>query len=413
MTAALLGYEALQRQFRSQPSHLRWLFYMEGVGLLLNNQPQEARTVFEKAEDPLLQPKILPKINSSNFVSLLASVILQKLPQADINKIATTMPPWAATLADFNTGLIELRAQRFTNAVSHFDRFKNATVDDEHKWVYTLQPLVAELARECLFIPKTTAKAEQLYKQGELRPALKALKDVQSQMRIPFLKAQIEHAAADLRQRDDDFRKQQQTERLADGKREREEQQRQKLERQRQQTEADARLLATVEVDAPKLLAAYDFNGLLEKYSLLQSELQTADARARINQHLAVVKALADLKLQLAAAFKRQPINGEDIKQPGGASFIGKLSRASDTQLVFVLDFGDTPREWRKLQPATIVNLAAGYARNDKEQEAFWYMRLAVFCKQYGLDRFVDAYAQLAIKLRPALQEELNKALGK
>jgi len=409
MTVALFGYEALQKKFRSQPNLLRWLFYTEGVGLLLNNQQQESRVAFGKAVDPLLQPQVPPNITPINFVSPLANVLLQKIPQADMDKAAVALPPWAANLSDFNAGLLELRARRFTDAVPRFARFASATADDEHKWMYTLQPLAGELARECLSASQTIAKAEQLYKQGNLPLAVKAFKDIQSEMKIPFLKAQIELAATTLRQRDDDLRKRQQQERLAAETREREEQQKRQLERQRQQKEADEKLLAPVEADAPKLLAAYDFKRLLEEYQAVQSKLQTVDARARLDRHVARLKAMADLKRQLAAAFERQPFNGEDIKQPG---FIGKLSRATDAQLVFVLDFGDSLREWRELQPATIVSLGFFYARTGKEQEPLWYLRLAVFCKQYGLDQFVKAYAEKAVELKPSLQAELNNVLG-
>jgi len=411
-TAALFAYEALEKQFRSQPNHLRWLFYTEGIGLLLNNQPKEAREAFAKAQDPLLQPQVPPSINPINFVSPLASVLLQKLPQADMDKAAPAMPRWAAHLNDFNAGLVELRVHRFTNAVPRFARFANTAADSEHKWMYALQPLARELVRECPLVSQATAKAELLHKQGKLPLALKTFKDGQAGIKIPLLKARLELAATTMRQRDEELRKRQEAERLAAETREREEQQKRRLEQQRQQKEADEKLLAGVETDAPALLAAYDFKQLLQNYQAIQSKLKTADARARLARCIARLKAMADLKHDLAAAFARQPFNGEDIKQPGGAAFIGKLSRATDTQLIFVLDFGDSMREWRELQPASIVSIAFSYARADKEQEATWYLRLAVFCKQYGLDQFVKAYADKSVELNPSLQAELNSLLG-
>lgn len=413
MTAALFSYEALQKQFRSQPNHLRWLFYAEGVGLLLNNQPQEARAAFAKAEDPLLQSQMPPKINTINFVSPLASVMLQKLPQAEMDKAAGGMPRWAGHLNEFNAGLLELRARRFTNAVPHFSRFARAAGGGEFRWMYAFQPLAEQLARECKSVPEALAAANRLYKEKGLSPAVKLLKQAESETKIPLLKAQLQQAASAMRQRDEELRKKQQEERLAAETRQREEQQRQQLERQRKQKEADEQLLASVETEAPKLFAAYDFKTLLEKYRSLQSRLQTAEARAHLERALLRAQALADLKQTLAASFERQPFNGEDIKQPGGTAFIGKLARATDTELIFVLDFGEAKREWRELQPATIVTLATLYARAAPVgEQAQWYYRIAIFCKQYGLDRFVDAYAQEAVKLLPSLQASLNKALG-
>lgn len=412
MASALFTYEALQKQFRSQPHYLRWLFYAEGVALLLNNQPQDSRASFAKAQDPVLPPQVPPAITPINFVSPLASVMLQKLPQADMDKAAPTMPRWASHLNDFNAGLLELRARRFTNAVPRLARFAKAPAHAEYKWMYEFQAVASELLRDCAAVTGTVAQAEQLYKQGKLPLALKTCKEQQARIKIPLLAAHIEATANSLRQRDEEQRKRLEQQRLAAEMREREEQQKRQLELQRQQQEADARLLAAAEADAPKLLATYDFKKLLETYQNIQPKLQTPDARARVERDRARIKALADLKETLAAAFERQPFNGEDIKQTG-AAFIGKLSRATDTQLVFVLDFGDSLREWRELQPTTIVNLATAYARLAKEdQQALWYFRIAVFCKQYGLDRFVDAYAQLAVKLQPALQTELNQLLG-
>ncbi|MBM3860940.1 MAG: serine/threonine protein kinase [Verrucomicrobia bacterium] len=415
MTEALLGYGALQKQkeIRSQPNHLRWLHYAEGVGFLLNNQSKEASESFAKAEDSVLQSQLPSKITAINFVSPLAGVMLKKLPQASMDK-AADMPRWAVHLSDFNAGLFELRVRHYTNAAPRFTRYAKATPNADHRWMYAFQPLAAALARECSAVPQAINHAGQLYKQGDLPEALKSLKEQQAKTQIPFFKAQLGSASNALRQRDEELRKRQQQERLAAETREREQQQQRQLEQQRKKQEADEKLIAAVETEAPKLLAAYDFKKLLEDYQAIQSKLQTAGARARLARHLARLKTLAELKRDLAAAFARQPFNGEDIKQPGGAAFIGKLTRATDTELGFVVDFGDSKHEWGELQPATIVMLAAFYARTEKtEQQALWYFRIAVFCKQYALDRFVDAYAQEAIKLQPSLEAELNNALGK
>ncbi|MCX7885658.1 MAG: serine/threonine protein kinase [Verrucomicrobiae bacterium] len=411
-TAALFAYEALQKQFRSQPNHLRWLFYASGVGLILNNQPQEARGAFAKAEDPLLQSQMPSKITPINFVSPLASVMLQKLPQAEMEKAVPAMPRWAADLNEFNTGMLELRARRYTNAVAHFQQFAKAQPNDEFRWVYAFQPLAERLARECAAVAGATASANQSYKQQNLSQALKTLKQSESELKTPLLKAQLEQTATAMRQRDEELRKKQQEERLAAETRQREEEQQRQLERQRQQKEADEKLLAPIEADAPRLLASYDFQALLERYKAVQPKLQTADARGHLDRVLVRVQALAELKQALAASFERQPFNGEDIKQ-AGTGFIGKLAKATDTELIFALDFGEARREWRELQPLTIAAIAATYAqRATGTEQARWYFWLAVFCKQYGLDRYSEAYAQEAVKLQPALEAALNKALG-
>jgi serine/threonine protein kinase len=413
VTSALFLYEILQKKFQSQPNHLRWLFYAEGVGLLLNNQLGTSVNAFTKAQDPLLQTKLPPHITTINFVSPLASVLLQKLPQTIMDKSAATMPQWAADLNDFNAGLLELRASRYPNANTRFNRFANATAANEHKWMYALQPLAVELAGACTNVPQAIARAENMYKRGDLPQALKNLKATQTKMKSPLLVAQLELAATKLRQHETDLLKQKEAERLAAEARVREEQKKQQLEQQRKQRAADEKLLADAETDTAELLAAYNFTKLLEKYQAIRPKLRTAVVRTQLDDRLTRVNALAELKRELTAAFQRQPYNGEEIKQPGGVAFIGKLSRATDTQLIFVLDFGDSPREWRELQPATIVNIATFYARAEKEeQQALWYLRIAVFCKQYALDRLVDAYAQQAVKLQPSLETTLKKALG-
>lgn len=424
MAEATLAYEALQKQLRYQPNYLRWLLYAEGVTLFLNNQTEEAQTIFSKAEDPLVQPKVPPKITPINFVSPLASVMLQKMPPAAMDRAITNMPPWAAVITDFDLALLDLRAKHLAKAESRLRRFAEAVPDEERKWVYAFQPLAAELARECPFVTQTIAKAEQLRSEGKLPLAIKALQDMQSQVKIPILKSQLQAAIGDLKRRSEELRRQQEEARLAAEARTREAQEKKRQEEEqkrqaqlRQQAESDAKLLTTAETDAKKFFTVYDFKGLLAQYESLNPQLQTDSARTKLAQQIARTKALVSLKTQLAAGFARQPIDASEIQQATGSPFIGKLSRATDTELIFALPEGESVREWRDLAPASLAKIADNHARffsatEKPEGSAARYLSLAVFCKQYGLDRFVDGYAQMAVKLQPSLQGELTKILG-
>ncbi len=424
MAEATLAYEALQRQLRFQPNHLRWLLYAEGIVLYLNNQPQEAQAAFTKAEDPLVQPRVPLKITPINFVSPLASVMLHKMSPASMDKAITNMPPWAAALANFNLGLLELQGKSLAKPQSRFEQFADATPDPERKWAYAFQPLATQLAKDCSTVSHTIDEAEKLYKENKLPAAIKILQDKQSQIKIPLLKTHLQTGANTLKKRDEELRRQQEQARLAaearareEQERKRQEEERKRLARLRELAEADAKVLAATDAVTARLLAAFDFKGLLSQYESLESKLQSDDGRAQLAQRLARARALANLKTQLMAGFARQPLDGTQLQQASGSPFIGKLARATDTELIFSLPEGEALREWRDLTPGSIARMADHYARlfaatEKPEETAARYLSLAVFCKQYGLTQFVETYAQQAIKLHPPLKDELTKALG-
>jgi hypothetical protein len=145
--------------------------------------------------------------------------------------------------------------------------------------------------------------------------------------------------------------------------------------------------------------------------------LQSPAAKAQIEQRLAVMKVLSEFKRQLIADIARKPYDRGDLQTRQNLALTGKLTRANDRELVFALAFGEMVVLWTDFAPTTIGKLADYYVQTfgplDRLEAAGRRpLQLAVYCKQFGLERFVAGYAQQAIKKQPALQAELEQLIG-
>jgi len=426
--AALIEYRKIETKFLFQPNQLHWIYYAKGIALLLDNQLAAATNALSQAEDSTFQHRIPPTVTHINFVSPLASTLLYKIPQKDMDD--PIFPQWAAALNHFNAGLYTLRATRATNhmtriyqynlAVTRFNRYANAKPSDEEKWLYAFQPLATELARECHLIQPTIDKAESFFAEGKKDLALNTLLDMQSQLHIPFLRARLQHAYDTLEHRVKIADQQQKEKQRAEQERIKQEQlaaqrraEEEKLAALERTKAADAKLLDESADTQKKFIATYDFTGLLAHCTALAPKLKTDDARAQHTGATARARALAGLKTKLAAAFKQRPYDGASIRQNTGTAFIGKLTGvAPDDKLIFTLDEGSLLREWRELAPTTIINIGLAYAQTDTlENTAQWYFHLAVFARQYGFEQLAASYAKEAARLQPSLDATL-KATG-
>jgi hypothetical protein len=171
-----------------------------------------------------------------------------------------------------------------------------------------------------------------------------------------------------------------------------------------------------VETATAPLWSNYDFRGALAKYEDAGPKIQSPAGRQLLASRQATWRLLGEFKDRLRADFTRRPYDRGDLLTRRNVALIGKLARATDKELVFLLPYGEITTEWRDLPPAALLKLAMTYAQafaaTDKPDVlARRYFTLALFCRQFGFEGAVSGYQQQAARLQPALQGEMDSVI--
>ena len=87
--------------------------------------------------------------------------------------------------------------------------------------------------------------------------------------------------------------------------------------------------------------------------------------------------------------------------------------RATDREIVCSTPYGEIVSDWRDLAPAALIKLADFYATANAATDTpaargQRFLRLAIFCRQYGQESPAIDYAQRAVEQQPSLQPEVD-----
>jgi hypothetical protein len=200
-------------------------------------------------------------------------------------------------------------------------------------------------------------------------------------------------------------------------KQEAERQQQQREEQIRQKAGEETQKLQALEAVANALCSNYDFKAALAKYENAGLNLETDAGRQLLEQRKSFARLLVEFKTQLAADFARRPYDSAGLPARDRVNVQGRLSRATDTQLIFATPYGELVANWGDLPPATLQKLAESYATAfagmDKPSTgARRYLLLAAFAKQFGSDR-LGVYLKQAAQLSPEVVPEIERVFGK
>ncbi len=412
-TEALLGFDTTRTLLRGRPRHRQWVSFFQGITLLAADRQAESVASFASAADPLVKPQVPPTITTANFVTTLAQMMLGGLPLAELEKAVPRMPSWAAALTHLTAGFKHIEGNEYAAAAEEFRQYKGMATDDKQSWAFNLQPLADKLAHECDNAALTLDKIAKLKKDGKPDELMELLKSAEAKTRIASVKMLLGQDEADLQKTIDQSRQQQEQQ-----EKQEEDAQHQREQRELQKAADETKLLQSADTEAIPLWHAYDFKVVNTKFEALRPQIETAAAHRLLDQRRLTASLLTEFKAQLAADFARRPYDSAGLQTHSSVQLAGRLIRATDTQLVFSTQYGELVSEWSDLAPATLQKIAEDYAtafaQTDKpETIARRYLTLAVFCKQYGLDRAAGIHAQQAIKLAPALQGQLDVVFRK
>ncbi|MEI6085310.1 MAG: protein kinase [Verrucomicrobiota bacterium] len=397
---ALNECENLKLLTRAQPRHRQWTSFMEGVTLVAAGRAAEAKPSFVRVGGTT---QFTDKITPTNLVEPLAHFMTGEQPAPDLAKL----PAWAAALSQLLIGLKQFDAGKFDEARGTLRSFHQLPVDPTQRWVFTLQGLADKLAKEVESIPATLTEIETLQSKGQLDAALKLLRATRGQTRIPSFKAQLDQRETAIVQA-----QQSAAQKIDDAKQAELARQKAEADQARQKAEAEVQRVQAVELPG---LANYDFKNAGSKLDAAAGPVETAAGKQALERRRAALRWLQEFKLQLTADFRAKPYAASQLVTRTGVKVDGKLVRATETQLIFELPYGEMQAEWRDLPPATVQKLGQAYAQTFATTEkpaalARRYVAIAVFAKAYNLNNAADL-AQ-AVKLDPSIQTEIDAVLG-
>ncbi|MCG3147057.1 MAG: Serine/threonine-protein kinase PknD [Verrucomicrobiae bacterium] len=405
--AALNECENLKQLTRQRPHHRQWAFFMQGVTLVAAGRTAEAAPSFNQVGG---LPQLPATVTPTSLVGPLAQFMQGALPARELQAGLPKFPAWAAAFTQWLIGLKEYDAGQFDAARATWSELQKLPGDPAQPWVLTLRGLAGKLTQEVEGIPATLAELERLRGAGQFDAALKLLRDTRAKTRLAAFKAQLDEREPVILAAQTAA-----AEKIAAAKQAELAQQQAAEEQARQQAAAEVARVNAVEPTLAPALALYDFKGAAAKYEALGGTLETAAGRQALEHRRAAVRWLQEFKTQLTADFRARPYDATKLVTRPGVKVTGQLVRATETQLIFQLPYGEMQAEWRDLPPATLYKLGEAYAQAFTATErppllARRYGALAVFARFYNLNP--AAAAAQAVKADPAIQADLDAALG-
>ncbi len=391
---AVLGYDgALYQVGRDRPRTRQWIRFFEAVALAASGQSGDAHQLLaEKARDPAADTHLASPVTVLNFIQPLIGVWLGEAPSGERE---TELPGWANGLTQLVLGFRQLDAGRIEAARDAFRAYRDLPLDESQRWAFELQPLAGRLADGCDETLRGLAQIEALEAAGKPATALELARALESNAALPAFRAAFAERQTHLQA-------------LI------EEQQRQAARAQQEQQTRQR--LQALEQAATAAAATYDFQAALAGYEAARFDDASEAVRQEYEQRKALARLLVEFKAQLTRDFSRRPYEAAGLPTRDGRRLTGRLSRATDRELVFANPYGELMEKWSELAPVTLMQLAEWYAAEFASTEspamqARRYLTLAAFARQFGSER-AAAYWKRALQLAPSLQPEIKRSFG-
>jgi hypothetical protein len=391
---AILGYDgALYQAGRDRPRTRQWIRFFEAIALAASGQPDDAHKLLaEKARDPAADARVTPPVSVANFIQPLAGLWLGETAADDRE---TELPGWAKGLAHLTLGFRHLDAGQIEAARDEFRAYRELPLDETQRWAFELQPLAWRLADGCDETLRGLAQVEALEAAGKPATALELARTLKSGATLPAFRAAFEQREARLQNAIEERHRQ--------------------AAREKDEQEARQRLHALDET-AAAAAATYDFAAMLARYDAANFDAASEAIRQEFEQRKARARLLVEFKTQLARDIPRRPYESAGLPTRGGLQLVGRLTRATDTELVFANPYGELMAKWSDLAPATLMQLAEWYASGFASSEppatqARRYLTLAAFARQFGSER-AAAYWKRAMQLAPGIGADIEHAFG-
>jgi len=382
------GYQAIREKILQpeQTAAHQWVTLFESLTLF----------ALDRTND--VPPLAIGALDAHTLAQPLLQLCAGRVTPQQMEEAVHDKPAWVNALTQLVIGFARVGARQWPDAAAAFRAYAAQPKLDQEEWVYSLQPLAANLAVECAAPAEIAAlEAEQKFIE-----ALEKWRAAQEQATLPAVRAALADRAADLpkaaeqqqaalaKTQDDEAKKRQDNE-----------------EHQRQLLEADTALLQQTDRSLLGRWERYEFHEAAAQYAGLKEKLQTDTGRKQLANREALVELLAEFKAQLAKDFEARPYDATGLATRG-APLVGQLVRATDAEIFLHTPHGEIAGTWANFEPAALAKVGDHYAATLGKAEPRRYLLLAAFCNHYRLAAAAKVYAEALEKTAPALKEQLD-----
>jgi serine/threonine protein kinase len=187
--------------------------------------------------------------------------------------------------------------------------------------------------------------------------------------------------------------------------------------RQHELEEKERQLILTTDRNLDPLWQVYDFDAVTNAYKAIDSQITTSTNRLLLSQRLSIAALIVDFQSQLINDIARLPYDHGDLQTRQGTRLVGRLIRATGTELSFATAYGAISVRWGDLTPQTLVSLADFYVAAFAQSEmsaalGHRYLALAAFCTQYNLPQKANTSIRHALRTAPDLRSDVVRIFG-
>lgn len=365
----------------------------------LSKRGAEAVTALQGVAGATLPESFVSAVPEAQYPQFLALILLGKISSESLDKVLPGLPDWMKAIALFDAGFAAIQQTHLDEGKRLWQAYESSQVKTQ-SWTVAYQPMARDYANEYEQFRSTEKKITELQAAGKLQDIQTLLDENKDKWRTSTIQ--------------DHIAKLEETSRTAIARIQKEQEDKKRAEMARQ-IEVETRLLDPWRARIPSMLAAYQFEALLQGWKDLDPKIKTDANRKLVQTQLEVFQCLAVLKQQLAKDVAATPYDKGRIVTRAGQKMDGKLHQIKDDKLSFRIEIGGqvggTTCSWASLPPAAFLELGSFYymraGQADQSQRA---IALAVFARELGLPQAtLQQYLDLARQNSPGAKETLEK----
>jgi len=270
-------------------------------------------------------------------------------------------PKWYSDLSLFFVGLSNLLDGNFDKASESFQEYVEMERPEEPAWPYSLQDLAKNLDLRIAKWKQFDKKVDNLTASGKHENAIDILDRVKSDIFVHFKKQKIDLIRKKQKAIEAEARKKAEAERKAHeakaAAKKREEEKRHKAA-----VDADMKAVQQWEDTIRQLLAGNEFKEALKAANKFDNTLNTEEGKKKLEEQVANIRRLFDLKDFLVDSINRNPYSG------GAKILKGKAVASSLKNITVELAGGVGTAEyaWSRVEPELLIPMARFYLQRSQ-----------------------------------------------
>ena len=378
----LAAQERLQRLYDSLPETdmgRLWIRLFQTVTCICDRREEAANVYVNEIAGAHLEE--VKKRHPALFVRTAAAYLLGSGNDAWLFVEASRWPTWIRDLAEFFSGLRNLKNGNLTAARKHLSNYVERQ-SEEHAWVYAWRDVAREWLTEIDYYSQLQKKFRAALDTGDLDRAEGLLNAARRKLGI-FLKPFLSGLDSSLE---------------VVRRKQLEEQKKLALLKRQEQIQADLDILDRIRTENLPLVRSYDYEAAARRLRDVRDQLRTEEGKEAFKMLMECYQRMRDIRRMIISSVRREPFTPRTADLRGPIVDGGK-----DGLLVAVGAYGKFLRHWKKVPLSVVVEMADYYSgkEGDPSRKADRRVSVAVLCYMHGWFKAAAKYAKHAAELDP------------